>query len=234
MNRIINPFVYTRIDEQNMPQPTLPAWLNESYAQVYDDIIVENLFLAQFVRGGYIPNSIAYIEIGANHPVCTSSTYLMYRKHGLRGILVEPNPELAANLRKFRPEDVIVEAAVVASDVKEIDFYLSPENEISSAEKSFVERWKNGATGIQEKITVKTIRANQLLDMVNEAELVYLSVDVEGLDYEILCDIDYSTHRPYIIQVEPSDHFIPNNSSRIMQFMVEKDYLLICQNQTNP
>ena len=209
MNRIINPFVYTRIDEQNMPQPTLPAWLNESYAQVYDDIIVENLFLAQFVRGGYIPNSIAYIEIGANHPVCTSSTYLMYRKHGLRGILVEPNPELAANLRKFRPEDVIVEAAVVASDVKD------------------------GATGIQEKITVKTIRANQLLDMVNEAELVYLSVDVEGLDYEILCDIDYSTHRPYIIQVEPSDHFIPNNSSRIMQFMVEKYYLLICQNQTN-
>jgi FkbM family methyltransferase len=232
-NKIINPFIYELIDKHQMPNPTIPGWLEESYAQRYDDVVVDQLIAGYLVRNKLSRLSLSYIEIGANHPVCTNSTYLLYKKYGANGILVEANPKLAANLKQFRPRDEVIQAAVVASDVEEITFYLSPENEISSVDKSFVERWKDGRTGIQQEIKVKTVRVNQLLERMVGVDSLYLSIDVEGLDYEVLCDIDFSKYRPHIIQIEPSDHFIPGNSIRIMEYLKLHDYKLIAQNQTN-
>jgi FkbM family methyltransferase len=230
MNKTINPFVYQRLLEGDMPNSTIPGWLCESYAQAYEDVIIESLIKA-YGRKVNRPISLSYVEIGANHPVCTNSTYLWQRKYGVNGILVEANPKLIPALQKYRPNDKIINAAATDQEIESVDFYISPDNEISSLDERFVNAWKN--LGVQEKITVPTIRVNTLLEAVKQVELVVLIVDVEGLDLRILKDIDFDQYRPFIIEVEPSDGFAPGTGNAMVEFLASKGYNLVSETDVN-
>lgn len=116
-------------------------------------------------------------------------------------------------------------------DLEGIDFFLSPENEISSLDERFVNAWKD--LGVQEKITVPTIRVNTLLDMVQGVEAVVLIIDVEGLDLRLLKDIDFEKHRPLIIEIEPSDGFAPGTSNAMIEYLESKDYVIIGETDVN-
>lgn len=232
MERIVNHFVYKRILENNMPNPTIPAWVNETYSQCYEDVIIESLLRARSILHGLDLSNLTYIEIGANHPVCTNSTYYLNEKYGMTGTLVEANPELAANLQKFRPMDTVIQAAVYDQDVKEIDFYISNENEISSVRQDFVNDWKQGQVGLKKKITVPTVRINDILSTVDEV-IALLSIDVEGFDINILRDTDFDIYRPILVQVEPSDSYIANSSKDIIELMCLRDYKLVAATDVN-
>ena len=233
MDRIINSFVYDVVKSEKMPYPTIPPWLDETYSQAYEDIIILSSIIAHIVSNKIRETSISYIEIGANHPVCTSPSYLISRKFNVGGILVEPNPKLAKILRQYRPLDTVVEAAVYCGEEKEIEFFISPENEVSSINKDFVENWKEATLGIEETIKVKTIKVNELLNMVVNVAYLILSIDVEGHDLSILQDVDYNVHRPFIIQIEPSEHYSPGTTEKMIDFMKEKNYRLISMNYVN-
>jgi len=124
MLKIVNPFVYEYINQHNAPSPTIPPWIHATYSQCFEDIVLVSQLSAYSLRNSkpLNPETLTYIEIGANHPVCTSSTYLINQSFNVSGFLVEPNPALAANLMKYRKSDNIIEAAVVTGDEKEIDF----------------------------------------------------------------------------------------------------------------
>lgn len=49
-----------------------------SDAQVGEDVILEGIFAARLCKSQRSWESAFYVKIGANHPVSTSSTYLMY------------------------------------------------------------------------------------------------------------------------------------------------------------
>lgn len=230
MRKIVNSFVYNRILEENMPNSTIPAWFNETYSQCYEDIIIDSIVRAHIKKHG-IPKSVSFIEIGANHPVCTSASYFFKRRYGLNGILVEANPKLIEPLKKFRHGDHVINAAVTDQDVESIDFYLSPENEISSLDERFVNAWKD--LGVEDKITVPTIRINAVLGLLKDVEMILLSIDVEGLDMRLLEDMDFDTYRPFIIQVEPSDGFAPGTSNNMISFLSDKGYDLVGETDVN-
>jgi FkbM family methyltransferase len=231
MNKIVNSFVYQRILENNMPNSTIPAWIGETYSQCYEDIIIESSIRVHVKKLGRPINGITYIEIGANHPVCTSASYLLHRKYGVKGILVEANPKLIPALQKYRPNDLVVNAAVSDEDISTVDFYVAPENEISSLDPKFVRAWKDGQ--VQEKITVPVVRINHLLEMASAAELIMLSIDVEGYDMRLLEDIDFTKYHPFIIQVEPSDSYAPGTGAKMINFLDNKGYTLIGETDVN-
>jgi FkbM family methyltransferase len=230
MKKVVNSFVFNRILEQNMPNSTIPAWFNETYSQCYEDVIIDSIIRAHIKTNG-IPKSVSFIEIGANHPVCTSASYLFKSRYGLNGVLVEANPKLIKALERYRPGDKVINAAVVDQDVESIDFYLSPENEISSLDERFVNAWKD--LGVEDKITVPAIRINALLEMLKDVELVLLSIDVEGYDMRLLEDMDFDAYRPFIIQVEPSDGFAPGTSDKMIKFLRDKGYSLVGETDVN-
>ena len=58
-------------------------------------------------REGRSFSSICYVEIGGNHPIRNSNTWLLY-KAGCRGVFVEANPELAALLSHVRVRDLVM------------------------------------------------------------------------------------------------------------------------------
>jgi hypothetical protein len=59
------------------------------------------------------------------------------------------------------------------------------------------------------------------------------AADVEGLDPYILRDVDWTHWRPVVVQIEPSDHFIADQSKAIIRFMQTKGYLLVARTAIN-
>src|SRR5688572_3331499 len=62
-----------------------------------------------------------YIDIGAGHPVADNVSFWFYER-GWRGLVVEPQPQLADLYRHIRPRDACVPCLVGRSD-GEVDFY---------------------------------------------------------------------------------------------------------------
>lgn len=226
-----NPFVQDYIQKLGVSAPTIEPHLYESYGQKYEDVVLVSLINSLVFQKILNVQQLTYLEIGANHPFSTSGSWLLSRTFQINGILVEPNPQLAAQLRRFRPYDQVIESAVVASDEPFVDLHLGRENEVASVSERFVESWYSSKDYV--KIQVPACRINLLLQKVDRNKALILIIDVEGLDYDLLCDADLTIHRPIAIIIEPSDHFIPGNSGRIFDYMKRQGYLLIANNEIN-
>ena len=84
-----------------------------SYAQNLEDYHLSLAFTGQTTG--------TYIDIGAGHPIADNVSFWFYER-GWRGIVVEPQPELAALYERLRPRDLVVRG-LVGRHCGEIDFY---------------------------------------------------------------------------------------------------------------
>ena len=231
MLRAINPFIYQRILDKGMPNPDIPSYMHESYSQCYEDTILDGLLRAYLIRHKVDVSEIAYLDIGANHPIATSNTYLLHIFHGIRGILVEANPALIPALKKFRPHDEVIHAAVSTSNQEYATLYLGRYNELSSLDKEFMRSW--GAEGDPEtKITVPSVRVMSLFEKLGGKRII-LSIDVEGVDRLILEDIDYSVVKPFAIVVEHNDHLTTSINKGIVELLASSGYFLYAKTNVN-
>lgn len=230
----INDFVIEECLKHGVQGPDIPVYAQETFAQCSEDIIVISILRALALRKKYNLCDKRYLEIGANHPIATSATYLMHTTLQMRGVLVEANSKLLPALQKIRPNDIIKYAAISVTDEPFINFYVSNQNELSSLHRDFVEEWQDGTVGLSHIDKVPALRVNDLLvsEFQNEAP-IYVSIDVEGLDFEILKDWNWARWRPAVIQVEPSDHYIKNNSTAIIEYLETQGYLIIAKTNVN-
>ena len=230
----INGFVYEECFKQDIKAPDIPVFSKEYVGQCAEDLVVISLLRAIALRSNINLEGQRYLEIGANHPIATSATYLLHKQLGMRGVLVEANSELLSDLQKVRPLDSIRHAAIGLTDDPFINLYVSNQSELSSLDQRFVEEWRDGSVGVARVDKVPALRINKLLaeDFADESPL-FLSIDVEGLDLEILQDWDWARWRPAIIQIEPSDHFHPDNSVSIIKYLRSQGYLIIASTDVN-
>ena len=229
-----NPFVYQRTYEADIKSATIPSMLEEHYGQCGEDLIIFSIARA-LQRQGHIGDwsDYIYIEIGGNHAFAGNNTYLLHKYTGMNGILVEANPALLDDLKKARPHDQVVYAAVTNEDLENIELYISRHHELSSLEKRFVEEWHGGAVGIQEIVRVPAIRPNQFFatHIPKDKQILLLSIDIEGKDLDIVKDIDFSRWRPLFVQLEPSEGYAPGEGKRMTEWMNEQGYILFsCTN----
>jgi Methyltransferase FkbM domain len=158
------------------------------------------------------PNAsrVRYLDIGAAHPKRLSNTFMFYRR-GSSGVLVEPDPDQAAVLRDARPRDTIVNAGVALDDSKSLMLtrMTSPLfNTFSPARaQALVEQSRSWPPAQIQKIVgsieVEVIQPNRLLTTYFEnADLHFLSIDAEGVDFEILTSIDFRRFSPWVICIE--------------------------------
>jgi FkbM family methyltransferase len=228
---ILNPFVMQEIVEHGMDHPTIPVVIQPSYAQAYEDVIIDGLIQALLTKRNTL--HLIFFEIGANHPVATSASYLLKKKYNVHTILVEANPDLIPALKKHRPDDTVIHAAVTNQPVKTVSFARCPDNEISSINESFVKAWKDGT--ILDRIDVPAISINQVIQRFYNygAATLIISIDIEGHDYEVLTDLNFKRFKPLIVIVEPSEEFAPGTVEKMMTFMESKGYFLYSRTFVN-
>ena len=201
--KVANPFIEYEIGRLRIKPAPIPTTIRESYSQCNEDIIVEGLLRANLSNSGRQMSTLKYLEIGGNHPVQTSSTYLFYRAWGAQGYIVEANEKLSQRLQRIRPRDQIFQTAVSDSFEKTLSFHVHELDELSSlSRESILDESVTGVIG--EVVNVETVPNLHINDFFNDyihEHLDFMSIDIEGMDVRVLKALS-SDHRPTVLQVE--------------------------------
>jgi len=173
-----------------------------SYAQSGEDIIVEFIFKNILNQ----PN-FNYCDVGAHHSTYISNTALFYRK-GMKGICIEPDPTLIDEIKQNRPNDICLNYGIGFSKDKNIeedlDFFIMSARSLNTFSRSEAEKLdKHGEFKILEVRKIKTININKVFEKYFIPD--FLSIDVEGIDFEILKSIDLDKNRPRVICIETAE-----------------------------
>jgi FkbM family methyltransferase len=158
-----------------------------------------------------------FVEVGANHPTEGSQTWHLERA-GWTGILVEPQPELAAFLVTERRAQVFAVACTSPEHAgRTLPLYVD-------GARSALDRDRM-APGAQPGYTI-LVPTRTLDEILEEAEapepIDLLSVDVEGHEIEVLSGFDFARWQPELVLLE--DHV---GSLRAHRFLESNGYRLI-------
>jgi FkbM family methyltransferase len=168
-------------------------------------------------RGGF------FVEVGANRPQFASQTWHL-EQLGWTGILIEPQPDLAAALREARAATVFAVACSSPDNAGRLR-PLHVAGALSSLDR---DRMAPGA----EPERVIDVPVRTLDDILAEAAAPFgfdlLSVDVEGHELEVLSGFDFARWRPRLILIE--DHV--GNLQR-HRFLKKAGYRLIRRFENN-
>jgi FkbM family methyltransferase len=193
-----------------------------SYSQAGEDLIVD------FVASAMRIDEVTYLDIGAHHPNQFSNTYLFY-KRGFQGVLVEPDPELMASIRRARPRDTCIEAGVGIQSATDARFFVMSTRTLNTFSEQEAKRYEAmGTQRIEKIISVPMLRLDDILaDRFRDREPTLVSIDVEGLDFEVLSTLDLKKHRPPIICMETLQYSETRDEvkdTRIARLMSDNDY----------
>jgi FkbM family methyltransferase len=167
-----------------------------SFSQTGEDMIVDFIFTSR-----NIPNP-TYIDIGAFDPYLYSNTAYFYDKFS-RGINIEPNPSGIKKFNKFRPLDINLNIGISNLEGK-LDYFFMNASTMNTFDENTANELveKHGFKIVEKKEITCTTLQNVLLKYADNVFPDFLSLDVEGLDMEILNQIDYEHNYPKVICVE--------------------------------
>jgi FkbM family methyltransferase len=129
-----------------------------------------------------------FLQVGANDGVSNDQINGMIRRYGWRGILLEPQPDVFASLkRNYAGNDrLIFENAALAFSDGEADFWTVPGNDgLGSFDLQVLRR--SGLSDSQlRKLRVPTVSVKTLMARHGVEHVDLLQVDTEGFDYEVI------------------------------------------------
>lgn len=199
---IINHHFFKRVYQKLFGTP-----YNISYAQTGEDIIVE------FIIGAKKIKDFTYLDIGANYPVKFNNTFKFYEA-GYTGVCIEPDPTIYVILSKKRPKDICLNIGIAGNAADKADLYIMNYpglNTFSKAEAEAHEKNKHGK--IKQVIPVPLKTVEQVIDEnFSGRSPVFINLDVEGLDEEILKTFPFHKYRPMIFCIE-TVHYTDDASS---------------------
>ncbi len=208
-----------------------------AYAQSGEDLILAHLFFKLNIENP------VYLDIGANHPSFISNTYYFYLR-GSRGVCIEPNPLLFSKIKRVRPADKVINAGVGIDEREEADFYLFPEHAhgLSTFSEKEANYWKEvgmkkvGKISYEKIIKVPLVNINSVLSEHFEKPPDFISLDVEGLDLEILQSMDIEKYGPLVFCVETLQYDANQDESKndnIISFLKGKGYEIYADTHVN-
>ncbi|RRH95463.1 FkbM family methyltransferase [Mesorhizobium tamadayense] len=162
-----------------------------SYAQNFEDVILWRALNS--VERGF------YIDIGAQDPV-EDSVSLSFYEQGWRGVHVEPTAAYAAKIRKARPDEEVIEAAV-GTGTGLLTLHEFPCTGLSTGDPAIAEQHVEAGFQMKE-ISVPLVSLQDLLDRHAEREVHWLKIDVEGMESAVIESWGCSAVRPWIVVVE--------------------------------
>jgi FkbM family methyltransferase len=170
-----------------------------------------------------------YVDVGAAYPVLNSNTYRFYLK-GWSGVTIEPNPLLAAQHRIVRPRDIVVPQGV---SVKEslLKYYRFIPADFNTFDPEFAQLAIAKGARPDKELQISTRPLRSILEEhVGQRKIDLMSIDCEGMDFEVLQSSNWSRFRPNMLMVE--DHqpsFEASTQSPICRFLKQHDYIQIAR-----
>lgn len=168
-----------------------------AYGQEGEDLLLNRYF--SWKTNGF------YVDVGAHHPQRFSNTYFFY-KLGWRGINIDAMPGSMAPFQELRSRDINLEQPISDKE-QNLTFYIFNDPALNGfSDQLSVER-QNEQFFIKETKTLKTKPLSEVLDqyLPPGQTIDFLSVDVEGLDLQVLKSNNWEKYRPEFVLAECLD-----------------------------
>ena len=173
-----------------------------------------------------------FIEVGAGDPVNLSVSYHLEVK-GWKGILVEPQPELANKLKNNRKAKVWPVACGSPQNKGEADFFVAGEFSSLKKHAAFTD------VIYSDKIVVPVMTLDEILFEEGNPEIDFLSIDVEGSELNVLRGIDLLKNRPRLIFIEyhvlslDIHHYFLRNKYKLVKRTGVNNWYIPIENEHN-
>jgi FkbM family methyltransferase len=171
---------------------------DQTYAQNGEDRALLELFSPGY-RG-------TYVDLGANHPYRISNTYLLYT-HGWHGVCVDALPMFGPLYRRHRPRDTFLNVGV-GTQPGEFHFYEMSFSELSSFSRDIADELvAKGRATVKAEHRIQTRSVAEIVaSLAADGQFDVLSIDIEGLDAEIVRNTDWGFVKPRVVICETSSY----------------------------
>lgn len=182
-----------------------------------------------------------FVQIGANDGVTDDPIYKLVSEHKLKGLLVEPLPDVFELLKKNYENNNLVKAVNLAvhPTAKNMSLYRIKEEEFlgkaasgkSSFSKEHLLKWKKKVDNLEELIIEEKVNCLHLMELltqenINQVDL--MQIDVEGFDFEVIKMIDFDKIKPSIIHYE-HDHLSIDDTKSCLELLVKQGYKILSE-----
>jgi FkbM family methyltransferase len=196
-------------------------YATKTYSQEGEDLILQKIFFGK--DKGF------YIDVGAHHPKRFSNTYSFYKK-GWRGINIEARPGSKTLFDKYRPRDINLEKAI-SSERMRLKYFMYNDpalNSFSTPNLSNLVQSKRYK--VIKEINIETERLDEVLKLVisNNQVIDFMSIDVEGLDYDVLMSNNWQIFKPNIVLIEDAEYDF-KHGSKIAEFLELNNYKIFAK-----
>jgi len=203
------------------PEVHLKDIISLSKSQDKEDQFLVNSYFKGLCGG-------TYVELGGLDGVTYSNSHFFHHGLGWKGVLIEPNPKSFAALQINRPMDDTFNYAVCSKST-EVTFIDSGNHGVTGVldfmAPSFVAGWHGG-----DKSHITKIGCEPLSKILERSTLAtktttidFLSLDVEGAEFEVLKTIDFENVEFGVIFYEADDHN-PLKNQAMITFLEERGY----------
>ncbi|MGN8058544.1 FkbM family methyltransferase [Pedobacter sp. 22163] len=193
---------------------------SKSYSQDGEDMILKAIYEQKKGYKGF------FVDVGAHHPVRYSNTNYFY-KRGWKGINIEPTPSAIGAFNTFRKRDINLNIGIGPEKTK-LKFYCFNEPALNSFSEEVSKRIdaESAKYKIIKELDIDVLPLGDVLDQHLPANTTidFLSIDVEGLDYQVLLSNNWDKYKPSVILVEENVNVDELNNSPIYKFLKDKGY----------
>lgn len=187
-------------------------------------------FLEQNIFKGY--KNGFFMDIGAHDGVSLNNTLYFEKYNNWKGINVEPIKTVYDNLVINRPNSINLNCAVCNNDgTAEFICNTGYTEMLSGLKTNFdprhfqrLERENNQMGSTTDVITVNTKKIETICDENNINHIHYLSVDVEGAEFEVIKSINFDK---VFIDIIGFENNYADVSQPIIQYLENKNYVVI-------
>ena len=188
----------------------------ECYSQEGEDMILRRIFDKK--------NDGFYVDVGAHHPLRFSNTYLLY-KRGWRGINIDAMPGSMKIFRWIRPLDINIESGVALVDAQ-FSYFEFKEKALNTFNDSLANQYISGGSELTSRVQ---LRARPLSDLLSEylpkgKHIDLLTVDVEGLDLDVLRSNNWKCFRPSVLITEELRSLSGETDNSVREFLTTVGY----------
>lgn len=197
---------------------------HQSYSQEGEDMILRSFYETKKKYKGF------YIDVGAHHPYRFSNTLYFYKK-GWRGINIEPTPTAINSFNLLRRRDINLNIGI-ASEKNELTFYCFNEPALNTFSKDVAKKVNSTEKyKIIKEVKVTVLPLSEILDQYIplHTKIDFLSIDVEGYDYEVIQSNNWAKYKPEYLLVEDNINLENLLNSKMYLYLTNIGYKLIAK-----
>jgi FkbM family methyltransferase len=195
------------------------------YSQCQQDKFLEENFFKGFKNG-------FFMDIGAHDGIFINNTLYFEKNHNWNGINVEAIPEVFNKLVLNRPNCININCAVTNFNGESEFICNSGYTEmISGLKNNYDVRHStrlineiNLYKGETKIISVETRTVDSILHETNVKHIHYLSIDVEGAEFDVIKSINFDN---VFIDIIDFENNYEDTSKPIINYLQEKGYSVI-------